>query len=104
MTTPQNVERCLAFINCQLQPQTRLSDGHVQRACPAVTISRQAGCGALEVAEKLAARLQPPSLKYSFEFLFRNTLFMFCPFPFPLCAFLAAMISNSIHFLNRTPT
>jgi cytidylate kinase len=58
MTTPQNVERCLAFINCQLQPQAGLTDVHAQSARPAVTISRQAGCGALEVAEKLAARMQ----------------------------------------------
>jgi hypothetical protein len=58
MTNPQNVERCLAFINCQLQSRARLSDGHPASGRAAVTISRQAGCGALEVAEKLAACLQ----------------------------------------------
>jgi hypothetical protein len=63
MTTPQNVERCLAFINCELQPQARLSDGHTQSPRPAITISRQAGCGALEVAEKLAGKLQPHTPK-----------------------------------------
>ena len=59
MTNPQNVERCLAFINTQLLPGVKSADGHPQGGRPAVTISRQAGCGALEVAEKLAAYLQP---------------------------------------------
>jgi cytidylate kinase len=58
MTNPQNVEKCLAFINCQLQPQARLSDGRLSSERAAVTISRQAGCGALDVAERLAAYLQ----------------------------------------------
>jgi len=58
MTSPQNVERCLAFINSQLQPHVKLSDGHSPSPRAAVTISRQAGCGALEVAAKLAAYLQ----------------------------------------------
>jgi Cytidylate kinase-like family len=59
MTNPQNVEKCLAFINCQLKPGAQQTDGHPHVARAAVTISRQAGCGALEVAAKLAAYLQP---------------------------------------------
>lgn len=59
MEYPIGLEHCFTFINCQLQPAARavphaVNDG--QRT--AVTISRQAGCGALVVAEKLAARLQ----------------------------------------------
>jgi hypothetical protein len=57
------VERCLAFINCQLQPQPRPIDGRSPTVRPAVTISRQAGCGAVEVAEKLAGYLQPHTPK-----------------------------------------
>jgi cytidylate kinase len=63
MTTPQNVERCLAFIHCQLQPHVKSSNGRTPSPRAAVTISRQAGCGALEVAEKLAAYLQPHTLQ-----------------------------------------
>jgi len=58
------MDRCLTFINCQLQPADRSGSfaenggrGH------AVTISRQAGCGALVVAEKLAKLLQAHSAK-----------------------------------------
>src|ERR1043166_9208733 len=59
MEYPAGLERCFSFINCQLQPPARA----VPRAAngsdrTAVTISRQAGCGALVVAEKLAERLQ----------------------------------------------
>jgi hypothetical protein len=63
MTNPQNVERCLAFINSQLQPHVKSLDGHSPTERAAVTISRQAGCGALEVAGKLAAYLQPHTPK-----------------------------------------
>lgn len=59
MINPQNVEKCLAFINCQLQPTEKRLDGQALNVRAAVTISRQAGCGAREVAEKLAAYLQP---------------------------------------------
>jgi len=63
MTIPQNVDRCLAFINCQLQPAGKRSDGQPPPARAAVTISRQAGCGAPGVAEKLAAYLQSHTSK-----------------------------------------
>ena len=57
------VEHCTSFISSQFQP----GDGAgaeigVRRA---VTISRQAGCGALAVAEKLARYLQEHSSKHA---------------------------------------
>ncbi|MCL4786383.1 MAG: cytidylate kinase family protein [Verrucomicrobia bacterium] len=58
------LDRCFAFINCQLRPADRSAGRDAEaRRLPAVTISRQAGCGALVVAEKLAARLQACSPK-----------------------------------------
>ena len=58
------LDHCLSFINSQLQPADRSvlfaeegARGH------AVTISRQAGCGALVVVEKLAKLLQVHSPK-----------------------------------------
>ena len=58
------LDRCSAFINCQLRPVDRpVAHAPDERRLPAVTISRQAGCGALVVAEKLAARLQARSPK-----------------------------------------
>ena len=58
------LDHCLSFINSQLKP----ADQSVQFAengarGRAVTISRQAGCGALAVAEKLAKLLQTHSPK-----------------------------------------
>src|SRR5579885_1160256 len=51
-----NVERCPSFISSQFAPGgERPASAGVRRA---VTISRQAGCGALAVAENLAAYLQ----------------------------------------------
>lgn len=54
------LDRCFSFINLQLCPPGQPVP-HREAAArrPAVTISRQAGCGALVVAEKLAALLQP---------------------------------------------
>lgn len=57
-----SLERCQAFINCNLQsPHQFASTPQNSRLPRAVTISRQAGCGALLVAEKLAALLQKES-------------------------------------------
>ncbi len=57
MNVQPDLEHCLAFINCQMQPADRsFPCTDTQRR--AVTISRQAGCGALIVAEKLAKLLQ----------------------------------------------
>jgi cytidylate kinase len=47
------LERCLAFIRSQLQP-ARGPDSEWPNPLPAVTISRQAGCGAHAIAEALA--------------------------------------------------
>lgn len=52
-----SLDRCLSFINSQSTPTGGRSVG-VKRA---VTISREAGCGAKAVAEKLAAYLQQHS-------------------------------------------
>jgi cytidylate kinase len=51
-----SLDRCLSFINSQSAPAKReLTPVGLRRA---VTISRQAGCGAVHIAEKLAAHLQ----------------------------------------------
>jgi len=58
-----SLEHCLSFINSQLQDGGKSgthAEGGVRRA---VTISRQAGCGALAVAQKLAEYLQSRSPK-----------------------------------------
>jgi cytidylate kinase len=62
MIETAGLEHCLSFINCQLRDgkSGALAPGVVRRA---VTISRQAGCGALVVAEKLAHYLQEHSSK-----------------------------------------
>jgi cytidylate kinase len=51
-----SLDRCLSFINSQSAPAKRaVTPVGLRRA---VTISRQAGCGAVHIAEKLAAHLQ----------------------------------------------
>ena len=59
MNAPVGFEHYLNFINCQLQPptgQVALPEREVGKC--AITISRQSGCGAHVVAEKLAGYLQ----------------------------------------------
>ena len=59
MRTQPHLENALAFVNCQLQPMNRLAYRETAAFQPrAITISRQAGCGALVVANKLAELLQ----------------------------------------------
>ena len=58
MNNPVAMDRCFAFINCQLKPGGHAAPGETRAVRRAVTLSRQAGCGALVVAEKLAALLQ----------------------------------------------
>lgn len=57
------LDQCFSFINCQLRPSQTVeflgNGSHGQ----AVTLSRQAGCGAQVVAEKLAKLLQARSSK-----------------------------------------
>ncbi len=52
-----NLDRCLSFINSQTAPTAHAAHA-VRRA---VTISRQAGCGAVQIADKLANYLQQHS-------------------------------------------
>lgn len=59
MNTDAGLGRCLAFINCQLRSAHPLAGMRDEPHPRAVTLSRQAGCGALDVAEKLAELLQP---------------------------------------------
>lgn len=64
MEIQANVERCLAFVNSQAQTTSRSASDDKSVSHPrAVTISRQAGCGALIVAEELARYLQACSSK-----------------------------------------
>lgn len=63
MIESAGLEHCLSFINSQLRDGGKSgthAEGGVRRA---VTISRQAGCGALAVAQKLAEYLQSRSPK-----------------------------------------
>lgn len=61
MNNPPGLGRYLSGLNAQLDSQ--VTGGSVDRvpARRAVTISRQAGCGASAIAEKLAARLEQTS-------------------------------------------
>jgi hypothetical protein len=52
------LNQCQTFINCQLDPDKHSSRNRHRTVRPAITLSRQAGCGALVVARKLAALLQ----------------------------------------------
>jgi cytidylate kinase len=61
MKTDIGLDRCLTFINCQLAPARSPRKPVAPRM--AVTLSRQAGCGARVVAEKLAALLQAAAPK-----------------------------------------
>jgi cytidylate kinase len=58
MTINANAEHCLSFINSQLQAADRPVVSREREVRRAVTISRQAGCGAFVVAEKLGHYLQ----------------------------------------------
>lgn len=69
------LESCISFINSQGVPEARRApDNTVRRA---VTISRQAGCGAVQVAEALARQLQiqlPPRAGVSWTVFDRNLM------------------------------
>ena len=65
MKIQPDLEQCLTFINCQLQPAGKAlvsGDGADRRA---VTISRQTGSGGHAVAERLAEYLQAATPKAS---------------------------------------
>ncbi|MGO8763708.1 MAG: AAA family ATPase [Limisphaerales bacterium] len=59
------LDNCLAFIQSQAASEEINGNGTMRNAARAVTISRQAGCGALVVAEKLANLLQKAAPKNS---------------------------------------
>ncbi len=59
MNAELDFERCLTFINSQLRPGRIFPNGAPQRR--AVTISRQTGCGAVTVAQKLVEYFQTRS-------------------------------------------
>ena len=56
--TNVGLEQCLSFISGQVHPEEKSGADTGKGVVRAVTISRQAGCGALAVAEKLAGFLQ----------------------------------------------
>jgi cytidylate kinase len=59
MNSAISFDKCLAFINCQMQPAERPPGAKPARPLKlAVTLSRQTGSGALLVAERLAQLLQ----------------------------------------------
>jgi cytidylate kinase len=57
MNTTSDFNRCLSFINCQIQPHG-LDPGDGPGFVRGVTVSRQSGCGAHVFAEKLASCLR----------------------------------------------
>lgn len=62
MNLPNHVEKCLSFINCHLQAGQHPPGFQQNELSPkgprAITISRQTGCGAHTIAEKVAECLQ----------------------------------------------
>jgi len=63
--TNLGVEHCTSFISSQIQSGGMAGADAENGIRRAVTISRQAGCGALAVAEKLARHLQERSPKHA---------------------------------------
>ena len=59
MNQPGDLEKCLSFINCQLQERNQSAGGcRAPRGFRAITISRQACAGAHTIAARLAECLQ----------------------------------------------
>jgi cytidylate kinase len=58
MNPSPDLDRCFTFINCQVQPAGGLPDASTAAPRWAVTLSRQTGCGALGIAERLREPLQ----------------------------------------------
>ena len=70
------VEHCTSFISSQFQPGGEAGAGAETGARRAVTISREAGCGALAIAERLVRRFQELSPKHdeSWKIFDRNLM------------------------------
>jgi cytidylate kinase len=60
MNTQIGFDRCLSFINCQLQSQPQPGRYRGGERRPVITVSRQAGSGGHTVAEHLIKLLQDP--------------------------------------------
>ena len=58
MNSTIDLEKCLSFINCHLQPTGSPFAGRRRRAYQTITISREAGAGGHSLAEKLVEALQ----------------------------------------------
>lgn len=58
MNTLANVGKCQTLLDLELRPPTSHSASSATTPLRAITISRQAGCGAARVAEHLSQRLQ----------------------------------------------
>ena len=58
MNTQVGFERCLTFINCQLQPGAVAARARGANGRLAITLSRQTGAGGLRVASRLAEYLE----------------------------------------------
>ena len=58
MNPHASLDKCLAFLDCQLEPKSTPAPRPAPLPYRSVTISRQKGAGGHEVAEKLAAFLQ----------------------------------------------
>jgi hypothetical protein len=58
MKTENDLKECLSFISCQLSGPARRARQGATLARPAVTVARQTGAGAMEIARKLAEWLQ----------------------------------------------
>lgn len=61
MIETRAIDPCLSFISSQLQSSAESKGIAENKVCRAVTISRQTGCGAVEVAEKLGQYLREHS-------------------------------------------
>lgn len=58
MSNELNADRCFAFIGCQINPPPHAHYASQVRPNPTVTISRQTGSGAMDIASRLAVYLQ----------------------------------------------
>ena len=65
MNTQIGFDRCLSFINCQLQSQPQPGRYRGGERRPVITVSRQAGSGGHTVAEHLIKLLQDPGSEAS---------------------------------------